>query len=58
MGLFIENGLNTRFWEDTWLGSAPMPQHYPTLHVIAQQKGLLVVNVMSNVPQNIGFRRP
>jgi hypothetical protein len=38
MGLFIENGLNTRFWEDTWLRSAPMPQHYPTLHVIAQQK--------------------
>ena len=27
----IGNGMNTSFWEDTWLGDTPLAQQYPML---------------------------
>jgi hypothetical protein len=38
-GSFTEgNGENACFWEDTWLGNAPLAYQYPSLYTIAQQK--------------------
>jgi hypothetical protein len=53
----ISNGLETRFWEDTWLGDAPLNICYPLLYNIVQQKIVLVVDVMSHNLLNVVFRR-
>jgi hypothetical protein len=51
------NGLETRFWEDTWLGSKPLAQQYPSLYNIVQRKQVFVANVLNHNPLNISFRR-
>jgi hypothetical protein len=57
-GLFtIGNGESARFLEDTWLGDEPLAQQYPSLYNIVQRKQVLVANVMSQTPLNIGFRQ-
>jgi hypothetical protein len=53
----IGNGESARFWEDTWLGSTPLAQQYPSLYNIVQRKQVSVANVMSQTPLNIGFRQ-
>jgi hypothetical protein len=53
----IGHGLETRFWEHTWLGDKPPAQHCPSLYNIMQQKQVLVANVLSQTPLNITFLR-
>jgi hypothetical protein len=52
----VGNGMDTRFWEDTWLGDKPLSQQYPSLYSIVQWKQVLVANVLSHIPLNISFR--
>ena len=51
------NGLNARFWEDTWLGDEPLSVQYPSLYGIVNHPNVSVDHVMSATPLNIGFRR-
>jgi hypothetical protein len=53
----IGNGQSMRFWEDTWLGDAPLAIQYPDLYSIVHRKQVLVANVLSHSPPNITFRR-
>ena len=53
----VGNGLQTRFWEDTWLGDEPLAVQYPLLYNIVQRKNVLVADVLSQNPLNIVFRR-
>jgi hypothetical protein len=34
----VRNALDTRFWEDVWLGDKPLAQQYPSLYNIVQHK--------------------
>jgi hypothetical protein len=34
----VGNGLETRFWEDSWLGNEPLSIQYPSLYNIVQKK--------------------
>ena len=43
----VGNGMNTRFWEDTWLGVTPLAQQYPMLYNIVQRKQVSVANIFS-----------
>ena len=52
----IGDGMNTRFWEDTWLGDSPLAQQYPLLYNIANHKQVLVAQALTQ-PLNINFRR-
>jgi hypothetical protein len=53
----VGNGMDTRFWEDSWLGDKPLAQQYPSLYNIVQRKQVSVANVLSHNPLNISFRR-
>ena len=53
----VGNGMDTRFWEDKWLGDKPLAEEYPTLYNIVYHKNVTVNNVMNHAPLNIGFRR-
>jgi hypothetical protein len=37
--------MKTRFWEDTWLGDAPLASQYPNLFNIASNKQVLAADV-------------
>jgi hypothetical protein len=49
--------MRTRFLEDTWLGDSPLSSQYPALYNIIRHKDILVGDVLSNRPLNIGFTR-
>jgi hypothetical protein len=34
----ISNRVETRFWEDTWLGNSLLAHQYPSLYNIVQRK--------------------
>jgi hypothetical protein len=53
----VRDGMKTRFWEDTWLGDAPLASQYPNLYTIARSKNVLVADVLSHAPLNIRFNR-
>jgi hypothetical protein len=53
----IGNRVETRFWEETWLGNSPLAHQYPSLYNIVQRKEVSVAQVLSQVPLNIGFRQ-
>ena len=53
----IGNGQNTRFWEDKWLGDAPLSQQYPSLYNIVQRKNVSVASVLQGDHPNLAFRR-
>ena len=53
----VGNGMNTRFWEDTWMGDTPLAQEYPMLYNVVHRKQVSVANVLSSSPLNITFRR-
>jgi hypothetical protein len=53
----IGNGMNTRFWEDVWLGDKPLAKQYPSFYNIINRKNDTTTNVLSNAPLNIGFQR-
>jgi hypothetical protein len=53
----VQDGTQTRFWEDLWLGKEPLMENYPTLYNIVRKKNLSVAQVLSTTPLNISFRR-
>jgi hypothetical protein len=53
----IKDGSQTRFWEDTWLGSKPLGEQFPNLYNIANYPHATVANVMNQMALNIYFRR-
>nr|ABA94402.1 retrotransposon protein, putative, unclassified [Oryza sativa Japonica Group] len=58
MGSWIVNdGNQTRFWEDKWLGNLAFKDKYPSLYSIVRRKSSTIANVMSSVPLNVSFRR-
>jgi hypothetical protein len=53
----VGNGMNTRFWEDIWLGDKSLAEEYPSLYNIVNHKNVTVENVLAANPLNISFRR-
>ena len=53
----VGNGLNTRFWEDPWLGQTSLLEQYPGLYNIVQRRNASVANVLAGDHPNIQFRR-
>ena len=52
----IKDGSKIRFWEDTWLGYAPLKDQYPALCNIARGKSDTIAVVLSTSPPNVSFR--
>ena len=58
MGTWIvNNGEQTRFWEDKWIGNVAFKDKYPSLYAIVRRKNSSIANVMRSVPLNVSFRR-
>jgi hypothetical protein len=53
----IQNGTQTRFREDLWIGREPLMTKYPSLYNIVRKKNASVAQVLSTTPLNISFRR-
>ena len=51
----VDNGQSTRFWEDTWLGDAPLADQYPILYNVVRRKNVLVAEVLAHSPLNTEF---
>lgn len=49
--------MNTRFWEDIWLGKTPLTNQYPALYNIVRHKNVMVAHVLAQTPLNISSRR-
>jgi hypothetical protein len=52
----INDGLQIRFWEDTWLDNAPLHEQYPALYNIIRHKSDTIAIVMATSPLNMTFR--
>jgi hypothetical protein len=53
----VQDGSQTRFWEDLWLGKEPLMIKYSTLYNIVRKKNVSVAQVLSTIPLNVSFRR-
>jgi hypothetical protein len=53
----VQDGTQTRFWEDLWLGKDPLMLKYPNLYRIVRKKNVSVAQVLSTIPLNVSFRR-
>jgi hypothetical protein len=53
----IQDGTQTRFWEDLWIGREPLMTKYPSLYNIVRKKNASVAQVLSTTPLNVSFRR-
>jgi hypothetical protein len=53
----VQDGAQTRFWEDLWLGDEPFMTKYASLYNIARKKNVPVAQVLSTEPFNFSFRR-
>jgi hypothetical protein len=53
----VNNGEQTRFWEDKWVGGQSLKSLYPSLYNITRKKNVTVASVLSTVPLNVSFRR-
>jgi hypothetical protein len=52
----VQDGSNTRFWEDLWLGKETLIIKYSTLYIV-RKKNVSVAQVLSTTPLNVPFRR-
>jgi hypothetical protein len=54
----IQDGTQTRFWEDLWIGREPLMTKYPSLYNIVRKKNASVAQVLSTtcwgVPEKFG----
>ena len=57
MSFKIQNGEQTRFWEDKWLGNTSLKLQYPNLYNLGYDKHDTVHKVLSTTPLNVSFRR-
>jgi hypothetical protein len=53
----VGDGEGTRFWEDTWLGDAPLANQFPNLYAIVNHKNVTVASSFTENGLNISFRR-
>ena len=53
----VQNGQQTRFWEDRWIGHEPLKQQFPSFYTIVRKKNQSVASVLGARPLNISFRR-
>ena len=53
----VNNGHQTRFWKDLWLGNESLVNRYPMLYRIVRRKNTIVSRVLSTSPLNVSFRR-
>ena len=53
----IGDGLNTRFWEDWWVGSKPLKEAYPSLYDINLNHGISVARAINMRWEGFRFRR-
>ncbi|WVZ54468.1 hypothetical protein U9M48_005255, partial [Paspalum notatum var. saurae] len=53
----LHNSLQTKFWEDKWLGNYTLKKQYLSLFTIVRKKQSSVAHVLSTNPLNISFRR-
>jgi hypothetical protein len=53
----IGNGANTRFWEDCWLGDAPLSHQFPSMYNIVNRKQVYVDDILVHRPLIVTFRR-
>jgi hypothetical protein len=53
----VQDGAQTRFWEDLWIGQEPLMQRFPSLYNIVRKKNATVAQVLSTTPLNVSFRR-
>jgi hypothetical protein len=51
----LGDGMNIRFWEDTWLGNKPLANQYPSLYSIVHRNNVTVAAVLGQVPLNVSF---
>ena len=51
------NGLNTRFWEDLWIGNSPFSIRFARLYNLACKPGITVAKVFSDGWGGVRFRR-
>jgi hypothetical protein len=58
IGLFqVQDGSQTRFWEDLWLGKEPLSVKYPALYNLVRKKNMSVAQVLGTTPLNVSFGR-
>ena len=53
----VNNGEQTRFWEDKWLSNLAFKDKYPYLYATVRRKNSSIATVMGSVPLNVSFRR-
>jgi hypothetical protein len=53
----IQNGIQTRFWEDLWIGREPLMTKFPSLYNIVTKKNASMSQVLNTIPLNVSFRR-
>jgi hypothetical protein len=53
----IKDGSQIRFWEDSWLGNAPLREQYPALYNIVCYKSDTIKKVMATSPPDVTFMR-
>jgi hypothetical protein len=53
----IKYGVQTRFWEDTWIDTHPFKEVYPNIFNIAYYPHVTMATIMRTEPLNISFRR-
>jgi hypothetical protein len=53
----IKDDCQTRFWEDSWIGSTSLKEQFPSIYNIANYPHVIVANVLNHTPLNISFRR-
>lgn len=52
----LNNGKNTRFWEDKLPGNFTLKQQCPTLYNIVRRKQVTAATVFSTTPLNVSFQ--
>jgi hypothetical protein len=52
----VQDGSQTRFWEDQWLRKDPLMVKFPNLYKIVRNKNVSVAQVLSTTPLNVSFR--
>jgi len=53
----VQNGKQTRFWEDKWLGNSALKDQYPNLFNLVHRKHVTVHTVLNGDSLNVSFRR-
>lgn len=54
----VNNGMQTKFWEDILLGDSPLKGQYLLLYNVVRRKDYTVANILRSDPLHISFRRP